>query len=260
MFGKLAGEVMNGVSFAGARRTIEKEAFFHAELEAAEFGAVPDEFGDVAFEKSDGLFGEDDLVPFDGAESMDANGIGFARVGAFAFEGENFAAVAAAFGNGFFEPRHELAGEAEAGFARWDGDFDDDSFAAAVMDVGSQEHSKGHFIGMTEPESLFEAADGLGVAEINFLVLKRADEDRMRALGPEFREGERVVSPLFVSADDFVGRAFADHSFKRFLEIDARGHRKGAAGGDDLGNVQATKMFSHQSRCERFGFGFGRRG
>ena len=78
-----------------------------------------------------------DLVAFDGAKSMHANGGGFAGIGAFRFEGENFAAIAAAFRDSFFEASHELAGECEAGFARWHRDFDDDSFAAALMGVGS---------------------------------------------------------------------------------------------------------------------------
>ena len=255
VFGKLAGEVMDGVGLSGAGRTVKEEAFFHAEFEAAEFGAVPDEFGDVAFEESDGLFGEDDFVAFDGAEAMDANGVGFAGMGVSAFQGENFAAVAAAFGNGFFETGHEFAGESEAGFAGWNGDFNDDAFGATEMSIGSKEDSEGHLIGVAEPESLFEAADGLSVAEIDFLVLKRADQDWMGSLGPEFSEGERVVAPLFVSADDFVRRTFADHSFERFLKIDTRGDGKGAAGGDDLGDVEAAKMFAEQSGCEGFCFG-----
>jgi hypothetical protein len=94
VFGKLAGEVVDGVGFAGAGGAVEEEAFFHAEVEATEGGAVADEFGDVAFEEGDGLFGEDDFVAFDGAEAVDANGVGFAGVGVATFEGEDFAAVA----------------------------------------------------------------------------------------------------------------------------------------------------------------------
>lgn len=151
--GKLAGKVMDSVSFASAGRTVKEEAFFHAEFQAAKFGAMADEFSDVAFQEGDGLFWQDDFIALDGAEFMHTNGVGFAGVGALRFEGENFAPIAAALGDGFLDAGHELAGVVEAGLSGRDGNFHDDAVGPAVAEIGSEQDREGHFRCVTKPES-----------------------------------------------------------------------------------------------------------
>lgn len=259
VLGKLAGEVMDGVGFACAGRAVEKEALFHAEFQAAELGAMTNELGDVAFEESDGLFGENYFVARDAAEFVDADGAGFARVGTFVFEGENLTAVAAPFGDGLLKAGHQLARKVEAGFAGRNRDFDDDAFGAAIVSVGSEKNREGSVADVAEPKGLLEAAGRFGLAEIDFVVLKRSNEDGVIAVGPKLGEFEGFVTPLLVEADEFVGGILGDEVFERFLKIDTGGDGKGARGGGELGNVEAAKMFAEEIPGEGFGFRGGRR-
>lgn len=94
-------------------------------------------------------------------------------------------------------------------------------------------------------------------AQVHFFVLKWSDEDRMIALGPKFREGESFVAPLFMKANQFIRGVFAAELFEGFLEVNPRGEREIATGGDELGDVETAKMFAEEGRGESFGFGSG---
>jgi hypothetical protein len=240
--GNLAGEIMNSVGLAGAGRAVEEQSFFEAEAKARELFAMPDELGNVAFEQGQGFFRKNDFVTGNAAKFVNANGRGFAGVGAAFLERENASAVRAAFGDDFFRAGHDPAGEGEAILAGRNGDLDADAFRAAVLFLASEQKGKGSCAVAAEPKDLLQAPGWLVVTGVDLLVLERADENGVIFLHPKFGEDERVVPPLLMQTDETALAVLGNQLVESFLEFDLRGHGKSARGGDEFVEAEAGEV------------------
>jgi hypothetical protein len=93
--GQLAGKTVDGVRFAGARRTVEEQAFFDRHSDALEVWPMLDEAGDIALEEQQGFFGKNELVAEDRAKLVNADRTGASGVLVGLLERNDFAAIRA---------------------------------------------------------------------------------------------------------------------------------------------------------------------
>src|SRR5262245_60318385 len=158
------------------------------------------------------------------------------------FERNDLASVRRSLAHQRLDFIEQVAAEVRAMFARRNRYFKVNAFQLPIAQCRAQKQSEPRALLVSQPHRFSQASGGQGFSDVHFLVLQRADYNRIVLIRQEVGDGRSLVTEVVMQPQQLHVTPTGKHFLQRELDVHTSSYRKSATGSYQLLKLMIAKV------------------